>query len=37
MRDQALPLFSIVVPVFNSESFLRDCLDSIRAQTIGDW
>ncbi len=37
MRDQAPPLFSIVVPVFNAESFLRDCLDSIRAQTIGDW
>lgn len=31
------PLYSIVVPVFNAAPFLRECLDSIRAQTIGDW
>lgn len=29
--------FSIVVPVYNSESFLRECVESVRMQTEADW
>ena len=28
---------SVVVPVFNAAPFLRECLDSLRAQTFADW
>lgn len=28
------PLFSIIIPVYRSGPFLRDCLDSIRNQTL---
>lgn len=31
------PLISIVVPVYNSESHLTDCLESIRFQTYTEW
>lgn len=31
------PFFSIIIPVYRSEAFLRDCLDSIRSQTMEDW
>lgn len=27
---------SVIVPVYNSSAYLRDCLDSIASQTIGD-
>ena len=26
-------LISVIVPVYNTESYLEECLDSIRAQT----
>ncbi|MCD8189810.1 MAG: glycosyltransferase [Clostridiales bacterium] len=29
--------FSIVIPVFQAERYLEDCLDSIRGQTERDW
>ena len=28
---------SVVIPVFNAAPFLRECLDSLRAQTFADW
>ena len=31
------PFFSIIVPVYNAEPFLRDSLDSIQAQTFANW
>lgn len=31
------PFFSIVIPVYNVAAYLRECLDSVRAQTFGDW
>ena len=30
-------LFSIIIPVYNVAPYLRECLDSVRAQTFGDW
>jgi glycosyltransferase involved in cell wall biosynthesis len=33
----ASPLVTFYVPVFNGARFLRECLDSIVAQTLGDW
>lgn len=29
--------FSIVIPVYNVEAYLRDCLDSVLKQTCTDW
>lgn len=31
------PLISIIVPVYNVEKYLRQCVDSIVAQTFPDW
>jgi len=36
--DNAMPSFlSILIPVYNAEKYLRNCLDSILAQSITDW
>ena len=32
----AKPKVSVVVPIYNNEAYLRECLDSICAQTLGD-
>lgn len=31
------PLISIIVPIYNVEKYLRQCLDSILVQTFEDW
>ena len=30
-------LFSIIIPVYNVENYLRDCLDSMLNQSFADW
>ena len=33
----AKPIFSIIIPVYNVAPYLRECLDSVCAQTLTDW
>jgi glycosyltransferase involved in cell wall biosynthesis len=37
MRTVATPLVSVVMPVFNAEPYLAQAVDSILAQTLGDF
>src|SRR5918999_6342899 len=32
----AVPRISVVVPIYNVEGFLRECLESVAAQTVDD-
>ena len=32
-----MPFFAIVIPVYNVAPYLRECLDSVLAQTFTDW
>lgn len=32
-----MPFFSTIIPVYNVAPYLRECLDSVLAQTFGDW
>ena len=36
-NNESTPLISIIVPVYNVESYLRRCLDSIQSQTFSDF
>lgn len=31
------PLLSVVVPIYNTERYLKECLDSLSSQTFGDF
>lgn len=32
-----MPLFSVIIPVYRGEAFLKGCVDSLLAQTMGDF
>lgn len=32
-----MPLFSLIVPAYNAERYMRDCVASVSAQTLSDW
>lgn len=32
-----MPKFTLIIPVYNVEAFLRQCLDSVLNQTFSDW
>lgn len=37
MNENALPLVSIVTPVYNLEKYITETMDCVRAQTMPDW
>lgn len=37
MNSRSRPLVSIVTPVFNGEVYLRECIESVLAQTYPNW
>lgn len=37
MKEQKNPAISVVVPVYNVEAYLRECVDSVLNQTMGDF
>lgn len=32
-----MPKISVIMPVYNAEKYLRECMDSILGQTLGDF
>lgn len=32
-----IPIISVIIPVYNSERYLRDSLNSLLLQTFEDW
>lgn len=37
MENSSRPEVSVIVPVYNVEKYLRECLESIESQTFTDW
>lgn len=37
IRANERPTISIIIPVFNAEDTLDECIESLKAQTFGDW
>jgi len=37
MSNPSFPLVSVVVPVYNTEIFVQDCIDSVTNQTYTNW
>src|SRR5438874_9571643 len=37
MSGQAAPLVSVVTPVYNGAKYLRECLESLVAQSYANW
>ena len=35
-EDLTMPKLSVVIPIYNVERYLRECLDSVLAQTLKD-
>lgn len=37
IRVKQMPMFSIIVPIYNSERYLKECIDSVLRQKLDDW
>ncbi|WP_334094418.1 glycosyltransferase family A protein, partial [Helicobacter typhlonius] len=37
MMSKNTPLFSIIVPIYNVQSYLKECLDSLLEQSYKDF
>lgn len=35
-KEEAMPRVSVVIPIYNAQPYLRQCLESIRTQTLAD-
>ncbi len=37
LKDNSCPIVSIIIPVYNREQLLKQCVDSVLCQTLGDF